>query len=60
VRAELESRDADLRRLYDAESALRREVDRLSALVRAMEETRAWRLHSWLERRRGRSGAAPR
>jgi LmbE family N-acetylglucosaminyl deacetylase len=60
LRAELGSRDADLQRLYDAESALRREVDRLSALVRAMEGTRAWRLHSWLERRRGGSGAAPR
>ena len=60
LRAELGTRDADLQRLYDAESALRREVDRLSALVRAMEGTRAWRLHSWLERRRGGSGAAPR
>jgi LmbE family N-acetylglucosaminyl deacetylase len=58
LRQEMVRRDAELQRLYDDESALRREVDRLSALVRAMEGTRAWRLHSWWQRRRGRAGAA--
>lgn len=33
-----------------------REIERLDALVRAMESTRAWRLHRLLERLRGRSG----
>jgi len=60
VRQELERRDADLQRLYDAEAALRREVERLTALVRAMEATRAWRVHTWLERRRARPASAPR
>lgn len=60
VRQELGRRDADLQRLYDAEVAMRREIDRLTALVRAMEATRAWRVHSWLERRRARPASAPR
>lgn len=29
------------------------EIERLNALIRGMEGTRAWRLHSWLQRRKG-------
>ncbi len=31
------------------------EIERLNALIRGMEGTRAWRLHSWLQRRKGES-----
>ncbi len=58
LRQELVRRDADLQRLYDDESALRGEVERLMALLRAMEGTRAWRVHSWWQRRRGQPGPA--
>jgi LmbE family N-acetylglucosaminyl deacetylase len=34
------------------------EVARLTALLREMEGTRAWRLHRWVERLRGRGGAS--
>ncbi len=49
-------RDRDLQRLYDDETALRGEVTRLLALVRAMEGTRAWRAHAWWQRRFGPGG----
>ncbi len=58
----------DLRRLYDEEAKLRAavadqdehlgrtyaEIQRLEGRIRAMEETRAWRLHRRLETLRGR------
>jgi LmbE family N-acetylglucosaminyl deacetylase len=53
LREEMARRDGDLQRLYDDEAALRREVGRLLDLVRAMEGTRAWRAHSWWQRRFG-------
>jgi hypothetical protein len=34
------------------------EIERLGGLIRGMEATRAWRLHQWLERRRGRGPSA--
>ena len=60
--------DARLRQLFGDESLLRdtigeteehlartyQEIDRLNALIREMESTKAWRLHRFLERRRGR------
>ena len=60
--------DARLRQLFGDESLLRdtigeteehlartyQEIDRLNALIREMEGTKAWRLHRFLERRRGR------
>jgi LmbE family N-acetylglucosaminyl deacetylase len=56
---------AEVQRLYDQEGSLRAvvddqtahlgrtyaEIERLSAAIREMEATRAWRLHSWLRRR---------
>ncbi len=36
----------------------RAEITRLNALIREMEGTRAWRLHRWVERLRGRGGAS--
>ena len=59
----------ELSRLYDEEKRLHRdaaergreveslsaEVDRLSTLIRAMEATKAWRLHRLVERLRGRT-----
>lgn len=50
----LAERDTELRRVYGREGELEREVARLRTLVEAMESTRAWRAHQWLERRRGR------
>ena len=35
------------------------EIERLNAQIRAMEGTRAWRLHRWVERLRGRRGQGP-
>jgi LmbE family N-acetylglucosaminyl deacetylase len=35
------------------------EIERLNGLIRAMEGTRAWRLHRWVERLRGRRGQDP-
>jgi hypothetical protein len=60
--------DARLRQLFGDEALLRgtigeteehlartyQEIDRLNALIREMEGTKAWRLHHWIERRRGR------
>lgn len=37
----------DLRRAYD-------EIERLNGLIKAMESTRAWRLHRWVEGIKGR------
>jgi LmbE family N-acetylglucosaminyl deacetylase/glycosyltransferase involved in cell wall biosynthesis len=52
---------AEVERLHDEErarheelAALRHEVERLQLLVETMQGTRAWRLHRWLERLRGR------
>ncbi|MEO7793851.1 MAG: PIG-L deacetylase family protein [Thermoanaerobaculia bacterium] len=36
------------------------EIERLNALIREMEGTRAWRLHRWVERLRGKATSAPR
>jgi LmbE family N-acetylglucosaminyl deacetylase len=47
LRLELERRDDRLRATYA-------EIERLTALIRAMEATRAWRTHRWLEGVRGR------
>lgn len=57
---------ADLQRLYDQEQKLRDdlndqivhlrrtygEIERLNALIRQMESTRAWRLHQWVQERK--------
>ncbi|HEX2253821.1 MAG TPA: PIG-L family deacetylase [Thermoanaerobaculia bacterium] len=67
LREEREALRRELQRLYDDESALRRTVDeqtehlgrtyaeiaRLEGRIRAMEATRAWRLHQRLEGLRG-------
>lgn len=56
---------AEVQRLYDQEGKLRAviddqtahlgrtyaEIERLSAAIREMEATRAWRLHNWMRRR---------
>ncbi len=42
-RAAVEQQTADIGRLYA-------EIERLGSLVRSMESTRAWRLHSWWHR----------
>lgn len=47
LRAVVADQDAHLGRTYG-------EIERLGGVIRGMEETRAWRLHRWLERRRGR------
>jgi LmbE family N-acetylglucosaminyl deacetylase len=63
--AERERLTAELRRLYDEEAKLRAgageqgahlgrtyaEIERLTGLLRAMESSRAWRAHLWLQRR---------
>lgn len=68
LRAEGERLAAESRRLYDDERALRAtveerdehlrrtyaEIERLNALIEAMQSTRAWRVHQWIDRRRGR------
>ena len=67
--AELLRLKGDLQRLYDDESRLRAtvddqtahlgrtyaEIERLSGLIRAMEATRAWRLHRFWQARLGKS-----
>ena len=66
LRTDGERLRAEAQRLYDAERELRAavadqdahlgrtyaEIERLNALVREMEGTRAWRLHRWLTRRK--------
>ncbi len=47
LRHVLAGRDEQLRRTYA-------EIERLGALIARMEGTRAWRLHRWVERVRGR------
>jgi LmbE family N-acetylglucosaminyl deacetylase/glycosyltransferase involved in cell wall biosynthesis len=61
---------ADLQRLYDQEGRLRDnlneqlvrlkqtygEIERLNALIRQMEASRAWRVHSWVQETKGRFG----
>ena len=61
---------ADLQRLYDQEGKLRDnlneqlvrlrqtygEIERLNALLRQMEASRAWRIHSWVQETKGRLG----
>jgi cell division septum initiation protein DivIVA len=47
LRLEVERRDDRLRATYA-------EIERLNALIRTMESTRAWRTHRWLESVRGR------
>lgn len=61
LQSDLEQRDrqlaeqaAELDRLVGSEAALYREVARQEQLRQAMESTRAWRIHRWLEARRGR------
>ena len=58
----------DLQRLYDQEQKLRSnlneqivhlgrtyaEIERLNALIKQMESSRAWRLHQWVQERKGR------
>lgn len=65
---EIRRRDEELQRLYDREVELvaavgeqdaalqagHREIERLDGLVRAMQQSRAWRVHEWIERRKGR------
>ncbi len=60
----------DLQRLYDQEGKLRDnlneqlvrlkrtygEIERLNALIKQMESSRAWRLHSWMQEMKGRLG----
>lgn len=50
LRAVVADQDAHLGRTYG-------EIERLGGVIRGMEATRAWRLHEWLERRRGRGPA---
>ncbi|MES1245855.1 MAG: PIG-L family deacetylase [Acidobacteriota bacterium] len=61
---------ADLQRLYDQEGKLRDnlneqlvrlkqtygEIERLNKLIRQMEASRAWRVHSWVQETKGRFG----
>jgi hypothetical protein len=47
LRREVGARDDQLRATYA-------EIERLNALIREMESTRAWRAHRWLEGARGR------
>lgn len=61
---------ADLQRLYDQEGRLRDnlneqlvrlkqtygEIERLNGLIRQMEASRAWRVHSWVQETKGRFG----
>ncbi len=61
---------ADLQRLYDQEGKLRDnlneqlvrlrrtygEIERLNALIKQMESSRAWRLHAWVQETKGRFG----
>jgi LmbE family N-acetylglucosaminyl deacetylase/glycosyltransferase involved in cell wall biosynthesis len=65
LRAEIQRLTGEMRRLYDDEGKLRAavddqtahlgrtyaEIERLNGILRAMEETRAWRVHQWLGRR---------
>ena len=65
VRDENGKMRADIQRLYDDEGKLRAavddqtshlgrtyaEIERLNGIIREMESTRAWRLHTWLGRR---------
>lgn len=58
----------DLQRLYDQEQKLRDdlndqivhlrrtygEIERLNALIKQMESTRAWRVHQWVQQRKSR------
>jgi LmbE family N-acetylglucosaminyl deacetylase/glycosyltransferase involved in cell wall biosynthesis len=60
----------DLQRLYDQEGKLRDnlneqlvrlrqtygEIERLNALIKQMEASRAWRVHSWVQETKGRFG----
>jgi glycosyltransferase involved in cell wall biosynthesis len=61
---------ADLQRLYDQEGKLRDnlneqlvrlrqtygEIERLNGLIKQMEASRAWRVHSWVQETKGRFG----
>jgi LmbE family N-acetylglucosaminyl deacetylase len=61
---------ADLQRLYDQEGKLRDnlneqlvhlrrtygEIERLNALIKQMESSRAWRVHAWVQETKGRFG----
>jgi LmbE family N-acetylglucosaminyl deacetylase len=61
---------ADLQRLYDQEGKLRDnlneqlvhlrrtygEIERLNALIKQMESSRAWRIHAWVQETKGRFG----
>ncbi|HEV8632192.1 MAG TPA: PIG-L family deacetylase [Thermoanaerobaculia bacterium] len=65
--ADVAAQGGELQRLFGVEGELRRhlaeqdahlarcyaEISRLNALLEEMRGTRAWRLHQWLERRRG-------
>jgi chromosome segregation ATPase len=67
LRHQLEGRDQELQRLYLEEQALRAVVEdqtqhlgrvydelaRLRGVIADMEATRAWRLHRWVQSRRG-------
>lgn len=67
LRVQLEGRDQELQRLYLEEQALRAVVEdqtqhlgrvydelaRLRGVIADMEATRAWRLHRWVQSRRG-------
>ncbi|HEX6903204.1 MAG TPA: PIG-L family deacetylase [Thermoanaerobaculia bacterium] len=67
LREEREGLRAEIQRLYDQESKIRavaddqtahlgrtyKEIERLNGIIREMEATRAWRLHQWMQRRKG-------
>lgn len=44
----------ELRTSHRAEQAATEEIARLNSLIKAMESTKAWRAHRWVERIRGR------
>lgn len=64
LRTEIGKRDGELQKLYDQESELGQhinaqaddlrqayaEIERLNAVIQAMEASRAWRLHQWVQR----------
>ena len=52
ARAEVEGLQGTVREQVDHLARTYAEIERLNGLIRAMEGSRAWRLHRWLERHR--------
>ncbi|MCB1056529.1 MAG: hypothetical protein KDD11_13585, partial [Acidobacteria bacterium] len=50
--AEIERLEAAVREQGDHLGRTYAEIERLNTLIRTMEESRAWRLHQWLQRTR--------